>query len=304
MNSHSKQRLIYGFCALATLTLGCKSEPSKSSTTGEAPSASTKAKGPSPVPPEKIAEVVNPKKEAPYSGPTGTLKGIIRVKGDAAPMDSATFPADCPDASAMYSPLFRVGQDQALADVLVAVTGYEGYIPAKEEAVKATIRGCAISQRTIVATFGQRVEVSNIDKTATYMPYLDGAPVRVVMVAIPGGDPIKMYPQEPGHYLIRDQMGKNFMTADVYVLKYATHAVTGLDGRYEIQGIPTGKVKINAFLPAADITTEQEIEIKAGDNNADITIEFDLKKYEEKRAKAIQKITPKPLPSDYIGPKG
>lgn len=305
MKSTMVHRYFIGFCGMTALALalGCKSEPSKGSSS-ESPSSSAKAKAPTPVPPEKVAEVVNPKKEAPYSGPTGTLTGTIRIKGDAAPMDSATFPPECDEAAAMYAPLFRTGKDQALADVLVAVTGYEGYVPAKEEAVKLTLRGCAISQRTVVATFGQRIEVANIDKTATYMPYLDGAPFRVVMVAIPGGDPVKMYPQEPGHYMIRDQMGKLFMTSDVYALKYATHAVTGLDGRYEIAGIPVGKVKVNAFLPAADLTSDQEIEIKAGENNADITLEFDLKKYEERRANAAKKITPKPLPSGEIGPKG
>lgn len=288
-------------CALlAAATPACKSENASSK---DKPASSAQAPKTNPVSPEKIAEVVNPKKEAPYAGPTGTLRGVIKIKGDPPPRDKNAFPVGCGEAAAMYGTLFRMGQDQTLADALVAVTGYEGFVPAKEEAVKVNIRGCAISQRTIVATFGQRIEVYNIDNTESYMPYLDGAPFRVVMVAIPHGDPIKMYAQEPGHYMIRDQMGKDFMLADVYVLKYATHAITGLDGRYEISGIPVGKARVSAFLHAADITSEQEIEIKAGDNTADLTLEFDLKKFEE-RFNPPAKTTPKPLPSGDIGPKG
>jgi hypothetical protein len=257
-----------------------------------------------PVAKDKVAKEVNPKGAEPYKGPTGTIKGVVKIKGDPPPASEFSFPAGCGEAAATHGKLFRVGQDGTVGDVLVAATGYEGYVPPREEAVKLTMRGCALSRRTVAAAFGQRIEVSNIDKTESYMPYLDGASFRAVMVAMPGGDPVKLYPQEPGHYMIRDQLPKPFMTADVYVVKYATHDVTDLDGQYEIRDVPVGKVRVNALLPAIDATTEQTIEVKAGDNTVDLTLEFDKKKLEERRDAAKKKITPKPLPSDYIGPKG
>lgn len=255
-----------------------------------------------PVAPEKVAKVVNPKGEQPYKGPSGTLKGVVRVKGDPPlPMDF-TYPSGCGEAAATYGKLFRTGQDGTLADVMVAVTGYEGYVPAREPAEKMTIHGCALSKRTMAVAFGQRIEVSNLDKIESYMPYLDGAPFRAVLVAMPGGDPVRFYPQEPGRYLIRDQLPKPFLTADVYVVAYATHDVTGLDGMYEIPDIPVGKVNVNAFLPAIDEVSAKDIEIKPGENTLDFEIEFNRAAYDKKRQGAPKPPASASAPKD--GPKG
>jgi hypothetical protein len=221
-----------------------------------------------------IAKAVNPKNEAPYSGPTGSLKGTVRFEGDPPPDTAAKIPSKCNEAAATYGKLFRVGLDKALADVFVAVTEYQGFVPAREPAVKITIHGCALSRRTMAVTFGQHIEVSNLDPIDPYMPYLDGAPSKAMMVAVPNGAPVKLYPLEPGHYLLRDQLPNDFLRADVFVVSYATHDVTGLDGQYEIKDIPVGRVKVNAFLPATDRTAEKVIEIKAGENTADFTLAY------------------------------
>ena len=229
---------------------------------------------------EEIAKVVNPKSQPAYAGPTGTLRGTVHITGDPPPELSLKYP-DSPcagEARAVHGKLFRVGQDGALADALVAVTGYPAYVPAKAEAVKATIHKCALSTRTLVAMFGQRIEIANLDSVDSYMPYLDGAPTSAILVAIPKGDAVRLYPPQPGHYLIRDQLPNNHMTADVFVLAYGTTAVTGLDGKYEITGIPVGQVAVNAMLPATKKSAGQRIEIKPGDNTLDLTLTFDAAK--------------------------
>lgn len=255
-----------------------------------------------PVPVEKVAQVVNPKGEKAYKGPTGTLKGVVRIKGDPSLPIEYAFPPGCGEAAATYGKLFRTGQDGTLADVMVAVTGYEGFVPPREPSEKTTIHGCALQKRTMAVGFGQRIEVSNLDKSESYMPYLDGAPFRAVLVAMPGGDSVKFYPQEPGHYLIRDQLPKPYMTADVYVVAYATHDVTGLDGQFEIPGIPVGKVKASAFLPAIDKVSEQQIEIKAGENTLDFVLEFSREEYQKKLD--ASKKPPAAAPAPTSGPKG
>ena len=68
------------------------------------------------------------------------------------------------------------------------------------------------------------------------------------------------------------------LVADVFVLAYPTTDVTGLDGQYEIQGIPVGKVKVTAYLPVLAKTVEKEIEIKEGNNDLDLMLSFDAKK--------------------------
>ncbi len=225
-----------------------------------------------------IAKVVNPKGEEPYKGAVGTVKGTVKMDGDPAPDSGFAIPAKCNEAIVTHGKLFRVGQDKTLGDVLVAVTEYSGFVPAKAPAEKITIHGCALSKRTVAMTFGQRLEVANIDPVDSYMPYLDGAPSKVVMVAPPNGDPVKLYPPEPGHYLVRDQLPNPFLVADVFVLAYATHDTTGLDGQYEIKGIPTGKAKLSAFLPALNKVVEKMIDVREGANNFDLTLTFDAKK--------------------------
>jgi hypothetical protein len=225
----------------------------------------------------KIADAVNPKHEKPYSGPKATLKGKVRIEGDPPPDTNLKFPDKCKDAQATYAKLFRVGLDNGLADAMVAVTGTSAFVPADGPVAKATIHGCAVNRRTVAMTYGQRLEIANIDKLDSYVPYLDGAISRAGMVAVPGGEPVKLYPHEPGHYMIRDTMPSG-LVADVFVLKYATHDVTALDGGYEIKNLPPGKVRVDVFLPVIGKSQGQEFELKEGDNTLDFTLKFDAKK--------------------------
>lgn len=276
-------------CGDASQPGGAASASPSGSSVG-APSASVSAEPP---PPwigidrtrAEVEKVINPKGAEPYRGPTGTLRGRITIVGDPPPKLTQAFPEECAEAAATYGAAFRVGQSPeagkgaALADALVAVTGYDGFVPPEDAAVPVRIRGCAFDRRTYAATFGQRFEVVNLDPKNTYMPYLMGAPMRAYMVAMPRGNPVKLYPLEPSasRYLMRDQMKRPFLVSEVYVLKYATHAVTGLDGLYEIKRIPVGKVKVDAFLPAIDKAEGKEIEIKEGVNELDLELRFDAK---------------------------
>ena len=235
-----------------------------------------------PFPTEQIVAVINPKHEAPYAGPKGTLRGVIRIDGDPSPDTGLKFQPRCADSAATYGKLFRVGLGKALADTMVAVTGYgdRGFVPARDEAVKIPFHRCVPPKRTYAVTTGQRIEVSNLDRGTgdSYLPYLDGSPNRGVMVAIPQGAPIKLYPGVgPARYMLRDQLPSG-LVADVFVVNYATHDVTGLDGQYEIKDIPVGHVRVNVLLPVIDKTEARDLEIKEGDNTLDVTLHFDASK--------------------------
>jgi hypothetical protein len=273
-----------GSASEATPTKGSTSAAASASPSAEAPAASLSATAAAasadqssfPVEPAKVAKVVNPQGEAPYSGPTGTLKGVVQIDGDEPPdTPGLKIPAKCNEAAATYGKLFRLGIGRTVADVLVAVTGYKGYVPARDAAVKTNIYSCALGRRTLAVTFGQRIEVRNQDAVDPYMPYLDGAPSKASLVAVPKGDPVKLYPLEPGHYLIRDMLPNDFLRADVYVVAYSTHDVTGLDGRYEIKGIPVGLVAVNALLPAIDRTAANMIDIQPGENTVNFLLRYD-----------------------------
>jgi len=251
-----------------------------------------------PVPVSKIESAINPNHLAPYAGPRGTVEGVIRVTGDAPPKRNLTIPFDCGEAYATYGKVFREGNDRTLADAMVAVTGYEGFIPAAGDAYPISIHGCAYDRRTLVLTYGQRIEVTNRDPKQSFLPQLEGSHSPAQIVAIPKGDAVKLYPLEVGHYALKEGMkASGWMYADVFVLRYSTHAVTGLDGRYRIAGIPAGKVKVSVYLPSIDAemhpdtgvqasSIEKEVEIKDGETTQ-LDIDFPYK---------VPKAPPKPKP--------
>jgi hypothetical protein len=272
-------------CALllaASLLVGCDGCGS-SSTAPDASVAPTTASGSASgtastetsAPPSASAAAA-PK---PYKGPTGTIHGVVTVTGDEAPTTSFRYPESCRGAQGTYGKLFRVGLEGGLADALVAVTGYEGSLPPTEEVIEVGIKNCAFDRRTIGMTEGQHLEVKNLDPLNSYLPWLDGARMPATLVAVPRSQPVKLYSRGPQRYWLRDQMSRPFMVAHVFHLPYSTFDVTGLDGRYRIEGIPVGAVEVSVLLPAANMkSTTQKLELKEGDNELDLTLEFDADK--------------------------
>lgn len=273
----------------ATLVVGCDQKPPPAEATSG--SAAPSASGPPvvnaiPAKDEKIRSGVNPRNEEPYTGPTGSVRGTITVKGDQAPIldeIAKSIPDRCKGARLVYGRKFREGMMRTLGDALVAVTEYRGYLPAKSEALTITAKDCAWDKRTYVLTFGQRIEVVN-KGPESHLPQLVGASSRAVMVAVPGGDVVKLYPDKPGRFLLVDQMN-DFMAAEVFAFKYPTATVTGLDGKYEITGIPVGKAKLSAMLPATNQSAQKEITIEANKTlEVNLEIIYDKKTMEPKAA--------------------
>jgi hypothetical protein len=258
----------------APATLATPSGVASGSTSGAAPRDEPPPWVGIPQPVASVGKVVNPKGAAPYAGPTGTVKGVVRFEGDPAPEVPLRVPSKCGEARAVYGKKFRVGPDGGLADVLVAVTGYDGFVPARGPAARVAIHGCALDKRTIAVAFGQRVEVSNLDAMESYMPYLDGEVTRAQLVAVPRGDAVKLYPHAPGRYVLRDSLPHDWMTAEVLALAYATHDVTTLTGAFEIPGVPVGKVRLSAVLPATGSSHEKNLEVKPGDNVVELTLRW------------------------------
>ncbi len=217
-----------------------------------------------PIPAASVDQAVNPRNLPAYSGPTGVVEGVVRFKGEKPQNVALQLPDACSGAAAMYGSSFREGPGRTAADVLVAVTDYDAYVPAPGPNVRVSVNNCAYDRRTIAMTFGQRLEVLNDDSKNSYVPMLIGDTAPAHMVAVPHGDPIKLYPERVGHYLLEDEMNRPWMKADVYVVKYATFAVTGMDGVFRIEGIPVGKVKVTAdvpwIVPGIEHTVEATVE--------------------------------------------
>ncbi|HKO90732.1 MAG TPA: carboxypeptidase-like regulatory domain-containing protein [Polyangiaceae bacterium] len=232
---------------------------------------------------EAVQKALNPEGLPPYSGPVGAVRGVVKVSGDPAPLMAdmvAKLPAEgCPRAQEMERKLFRQGVAQTLADVLVTVTGYPGFLKPKTEAVRVEASGCAFDGKLIALVYGQRLEVFNRDANA-YMPRLVGVPTYALRVAMPGGGPVPIIPPKAGRYVLIDET-REYMRSEVYVLNYPTFDVTGLDGEFEITGIPTGSVRITAFSPALGKVSEQRVEIQAGvTTKLDFELQFSQAQYE------------------------
>jgi hypothetical protein len=223
-----------------------------------------------PVPAASVLAMLNPHELPAYSGPTGSLEGTVAYVGPP-PADTPTHAnaEKCPHAEEVYGKEFRLGADsqggKELGDAVVAVTEYEGFIPEKKEGVAVQIDGCAASPRTIVLTFGQRIEVKN-GGPEVFGPQIDRATNGALMIAVPRApNPIFLYPRKPGRYRMDDQIGHTFFVNDVYAMLQPLHAVTDVHGHYRIDGIPVGKMKVSATHPAFSMfAANKPVEIMAG----------------------------------------
>ena len=240
------------------LSAGCRSESPKESEDAVVNQARLEATG----------------QAAPYAGATGSVAGTIRISGDPPPLlpDLAEIPVGkCFKAHERHRHLFRKAPDGALADVLVAVTEYDGEIPAPKQPVQITIEDCAFSQRTIAMMMGQKIEVLNKGPAAA-TPQLIGSPVPALRVAVPGGEPVSLIPHAPGKYRLVDR-SHEFAFAEVFVLNYPTVTVTDVTGRFEISGIPIGDVRVSALLPLTEVTSDQKVTVRAGQTT---DVQFEL----------------------------
>lgn len=277
-----------GACGRCSGSSGAGAAPSASAVTSAAPSASVPfVMNATPFSEDNVRAQVNPKNEQPYSGPTGTVRGVVSIKGDQPPILTDVvekIPDKCKGARSVYGRLFREGMVRSLADALVTVTEYQGFVPAKGQTVLLNAEGCAFPARTVALTYGQRIDVASKDGEA-YVPKLMGGQMKADMIAVPGSAAVKLYPHTPGRYTLIDQMHL-FMTADVFVLKYATFDVTGLDGKFEITGIPVGEVTVNALLPAIMAVTQQKVKVEEGKAvELNLELEFDAKQMTPEKPK-------------------
>ncbi len=209
------------------------------------------------IPSASVEAFVNPERLPAYDGPTGSVEGTVLVKGPDAPDLPGMDFRVCPAALDTYGKLFRAGPARAdglrpLADAVIVITGYSGfYLPEKDSAERVTINvNCGYPTRTIAMTFGQTLEIAN-DSAVPFGPRLSGIYQPAVMIAPPQqrGEPVKLNPPRPGHYVLGDEM-QTFVRQAVVVLLQPLHAVSNLQGHYRIDGVPVGALKVGAQLDA------------------------------------------------------
>ena len=204
---------------------------------------------------------MNPSNLPEYSGPTGTIEGTVWVDGEPPARRTEKVPSPgCPGAAVMYATTFREGMENeqkvhALADAPVGVVDPAPpstfYLPPHGATETLKLTGCLPEKRTLAMTFGQSLDVLN--KSGTIVaPQLQPSSASALMVATVNGDPVHLYPQRPGHFRLTDMLGKAALDLDVYVFLFSLHDVTTEQGRFHIEGVPLGKRRVFAHLPATD----------------------------------------------------
>jgi hypothetical protein len=223
-----------------------------------------------PVPAASIAKYVNPQNLPAYDGPTGSVEGTVRIDGPEPRNRPGLSFTSCPAAEEVYGKTYREGPPgpdgtRPLADALVAVTGYAGfYIPERKEAVPVTANDCSVGIRTVALTFGQRIEFANKTKEI-YAPAFTQVPTPALMIANALTEPVKLYPPRPGYFTLVDTTQQHtYAQIDVYALLHPLHAVTDLQGHYRIDGVPVGKLKVDARLAAVQRNAVADVEVHAG----------------------------------------
>ena len=249
---------------------------------------------------EAAAKALNPSNLPVYSGPIGSVRGVVKISGDEAPpvpeMVEKLPPNGCPRAHELHRKLYREGVGRTLADVLVTVTEYQGFLPARGEVVRVDAQGCAFGARVLAMTFGQHLDVYNLDMQA-YMPRLVGSPSYALRVAMPGGAPVPVFAPKPGEYLLIDQT-RDYVRAELFVLNYPTFDVTSLDGRFEITGVPAGNVKVTAYAPALGKVVEQRVDVQSGvDKELALQIDFSEKEFRDTLKAQQAEAPPPPKPA-------
>lgn len=215
--------------------------------------------------------VLNPYNLAPYTGPTGSVEGTVTIDGPASPTVQVDA-SRCPAALDTYGKLFREGPAvkpggaRPLADAVVVVVGYSDYyVPETRDAQRVVISAsCAYPSRTLAITYGQHLEIAN-DSAMLFAPMLDLESTPAVMAVPPrgNGDPVKVYPQKAGHFVMTDRLDA-WVREDLYVFRHPLHAVTDKNGHYRIDGVPVGNLKVGVAHPGANASAEVPVDIKDG----------------------------------------
>lgn len=226
-----------------------------------------------PVPSSSVLGKLNPDKLPPYDGPVGIVEGNLVVSGDPAPPSMGRSFEKCPGAKPFFEKQFREGParpdgTRPLADAIVAIdmSGAGVFVAEHREGELLTITNCTPSARTVVLTYGQRLEVKNASDSGSnrsFAPQFENWPDRALMVATPGADPVRLYPKAIGRYRLIDRAGQDWLEADIFVIGHPLHTVTDANGHFRIEGVPVGKRKVDVRHPAIDAHTVKEVDVKS-----------------------------------------
>ncbi len=217
----------------------------------------------------QLDKLMNPSGATEYTGPTGTIEGIVRVKGDAPAVRTfQTMPKGCEKALSIHGPAYRAGAKGELADALVGVLQTNGYVRPAREDKHIIIKDCAVQPRVIDISLGQRLLVANADDMP-YAPQTAVSKTKITRLALKDQSAVPIILSHPGAYgltwLAGVLPGGSAPEVTVFVIPSALHQTTALDGRFRINGVPAGKNKVYVTASHQGMPeVRKEVEVKPG----------------------------------------
>lgn len=219
--------------------------------------------------PAEAAAASEPK-PVPRAIPVGTIEGEIRLaEGAELPKYSraalgesprVTRPEICPAPRDTELTPVRRTEAGRLSGVLVSVTGFAKSPNSEPREHELRIFDCGLEPRIIAATRGDRLKIVN-ETPHAFLPSFGNEPFtdalahkQVRTVALDRGGVIP----------VRCTFGSGCGRSDVFVLYHPVHSVTDAEGRFRMENVPAGSVKVHAWHPLFD-EAAAEVTIASGE---------------------------------------
>lgn len=236
--------------ALAAACGGTKTEPNTNTPGGTSGSASA----------------------GPYSGPTGTVTGVISFNGTPPTpkkIDTAADPV-CGQANPNLVTDDTIVKDGKLANAFIYVkdgtveggkkiTDYAWATPTT--AVQLDQKGCHYRPHVMGVQVNQKISITNSDNTQHNIHPTPKQNPEWNQTQPNGAPPIEKSFARP-EVLIPVKCNQHpWMKAYIGVTRHPFFAVSGEDGTYEIKGLPPGKYTVVAWREGGATGTEQTMEV-------------------------------------------
>ena len=207
-----------------------------------------------------------------YSGPTGTISGVVSYNGTppAAKKIDTTADPECGRKSPNLSTDDTIVKDGKLANTFVYIKegtaeggkkigDYAWATPTSE--VQLDQNGCHYAPHVLGIQVGQKLKVTNSDNTQHNIHPTPKLNTEWNQTQSAGAPPIeKAFTR--AETLIPVKCNQHpWMKAYIGVLKHPFYSVSGTDGAYQIKGVPPGKYTVVAWREGGATGTEKPMEV-------------------------------------------
>jgi plastocyanin len=187
-------------------------------------------------------------------GPSGRIRGMVRLRGAVPPMRSEpTGKDDAVCGSAVPVTRLALGRDRGIGRTFVYLDGIEGE-GALRSAASLTVeqKGCSYGPHAMTLAEGRSIEIVNSDPVLHNVharQAAEGGLQTVFNIAQPvRGQRTKLDTHlKPGIVTLTCEAGHPWMTAYILVVNHPFVAVTDDDGRFVIEGVRAGTYPIKMW---------------------------------------------------------